>query len=212
MAAIATNSARMSGTVAKQATRPRRMDSLVQWAVLGLVIEHPSYGYELAKRFERAFGRDVGLSKPSYIYTVLDLLHAHGLIEPLPGTGKNARQPKPGYRVTEAGLSAYCERLLEHSRERGQRGRLVARGLALLSRHPEAALAVIDRCAESGLDDARALPSMHSSPRAEAASLAEQLIAEERRIGARSQIPWLEYARTQFKALSANDRTGHGPA
>ena len=28
------------------------MQSAVQWALLGLVIERPSYGYELVKRFE----------------------------------------------------------------------------------------------------------------------------------------------------------------
>jgi DNA-binding PadR family transcriptional regulator len=29
------------------------MRSLVNWALLGLVIERPSYAYELARRFER---------------------------------------------------------------------------------------------------------------------------------------------------------------
>ena len=32
------------------------MQSPVNWALLGLVIERPSYAYELAKRFERTYG------------------------------------------------------------------------------------------------------------------------------------------------------------
>ena len=41
------------------------MQSPVNWALLGLVIERPSYAYELAQRFERTYdGRRSSLSQP----------------------------------------------------------------------------------------------------------------------------------------------------
>jgi DNA-binding PadR family transcriptional regulator len=191
--------------------RPAHTESLVQWALLGLVIERPSYGYELAQRFERSFGQEIGSSSASYIYTSLDVLRRRGLIEPLPGRG-NGRQPKPGYRVTAAGLRIYCERLVQHARERAQRERLLARGLALLAKHPEAAVEVIDRCASVGLERART-SSPAAAPRQRAgASLVERLIEQELRAGAGSELPWLSYARAHFKGLSERTSDSDAPA
>ena len=42
--------------------RSQRMRSIVNWAVLGLVIERPGYAYELAKRFECAYEGALSLS------------------------------------------------------------------------------------------------------------------------------------------------------
>ncbi len=59
------------------------MRSLVSWSLLGLVIERPSYGYELVQRFERTYGDVLELSSPSQIYTALDALQRRSLIEVL---------------------------------------------------------------------------------------------------------------------------------
>jgi DNA-binding PadR family transcriptional regulator len=58
------------------------MRSAVNWAVLGLVIERPSYGYELFQRLERRYG---GVLDPpiSQIYAALNALERASLIEPL---------------------------------------------------------------------------------------------------------------------------------
>ena len=50
------------------------MRSPVNWAVLGLTIERPSYGYEILQRFERNYGELLKLSSPSQIYKALDSL------------------------------------------------------------------------------------------------------------------------------------------
>ncbi len=57
--------------------------STVNWAVLALVIEQPSYGYELGQRFERHFA---GVLEPqiSQIYAALSSLERAALVEPLP--------------------------------------------------------------------------------------------------------------------------------
>src|SRR5450755_3254873 len=86
--------------VSKRDTGP--MQSAVHWALLGLVIERPSYGYELAHRFEHAYAGMLHLSGISYVYTALDTLQRRGLIEEIAGT-RAGRQPKPRYRATSDG-------------------------------------------------------------------------------------------------------------
>src|ERR1700686_2678289 len=99
------------------------MQSAVHWALLGLVIERPSYGYELAHRFEHAYAGMLHLSGISYVYTALDTLQRRGLIEEIAGT-RAGRQPKPRYRATSEGVLAYQERLTEQIQEDMRRARL----------------------------------------------------------------------------------------
>src|ERR1700731_241869 len=57
------------------------MQSLVNWALLGLVIERPSYAYELAQRFERTYEGVLSLSSISHVYTALGTLRDRSLVE-----------------------------------------------------------------------------------------------------------------------------------
>ena len=84
------------------------MRSPVNWAVLGLMIERPSYGYEILQRFERNYGELLRLSSPSQIYTALDSLADRGMIEATAETAPDvaSRQPRltlPGPRPRESG-------------------------------------------------------------------------------------------------------------
>src|SRR5580692_904308 len=121
------------------------MRSPVNWAVLGLMIERPSYGYEILQRFERNYGDLLKLSSPSQIYTALDSLVDRGMIEATrePSPGVSSRQPRLHYRATEEGISSYQEHLMGQAEEDRRRSSLFARELAALA--PEAALAVLDR-------------------------------------------------------------------
>src|ERR1019366_9433026 len=86
------------------------MRSPVSWALLGLVIERPSYGYELVQRFERTYGDALELSSPSQIYTALEALERRSLIEKLPDDDPSTdvgRQPKPHYRASGDGVGGY---------------------------------------------------------------------------------------------------------
>ena len=56
------------------------MRSLVNWALLGLVIDRPSYAYELARRFEREYKDALSLSSVSHVYTALGTLKDRALI------------------------------------------------------------------------------------------------------------------------------------
>ena len=117
------------------------MRSLVNWALLGLVIDRPSYAYELAQRFERTFGDALSLSSISHVYTALGTLKDRELIEEIPGT-REGRQPKPYYRATERGLGDYQAWLAGQISEDRQRQRIFVLQLSALARHPQAALEI----------------------------------------------------------------------
>ena len=179
------------------------MQSAVQWALLGLVIERPSYGYELAQRFETAYAGMLHLSGVSYVYTALDTLQRRGLIAEIPGT-RSGRQPKPRYRATTDGVDSYKERLTEQIQEDFRRSRLFARQLAVFAHEPEMALEVIERYGVACLEEASqaAIPTPAPHPGDPGSGLAARLISEESRLAMEAKLPWVEYARRELKALA----------
>jgi len=188
--------------------RPKRnaspMQSAVHWALLGLVIERPSYGYELAQRFEHAYAGMLQLSGISYVYTALDTLQCRRMIEEIPGT-RTGRQPKPRYRATTEGVRSYQQRLIVQMREDFRRSRLFARQLAVLAQEPEMALDVIEHYGQECLAEAgdTPLPALRGDCEDAATGLAARLVSEERRLAIESRLPWIDYARREFRALAA---------
>jgi DNA-binding PadR family transcriptional regulator len=181
------------------------MQSAVHWALLGLVIERPSYGYELAQRFEQTYEGMLELSGFSYIYTALDTLRCRGLVEEIPGMGSE-RQPKLGYRATTEGVRNYHQRLIAQMREDFRRSRLFARQLAVLAGQPELALDVIESYGRACLEEAgeAQLPDIESACEDRDSGLAERLVSQERRLAMEARLPWIDYARREFKALVAD--------
>lgn len=190
------------------------MHSPVNWAMLGLVIERPSYAYELANRFERVYAGVLSLSSTSHAYSALGALRERGMIEEIPGT-RGGRQPKPHYRPTAAGLEHYREWLVDQTHEDRRRQRLLVLQLAALGRSPEAALEIVERCERACLREASALPI---PPRAPApapapgpgADLTARLLAEEGRLETGAKLAWAEYARREFTALVQARRDNGG--
>jgi DNA-binding PadR family transcriptional regulator len=188
--------------------RPSRgagpMQSAVHWALLGLVIERPSYGYELAHRFESAYEGMLQLSGFSYVYTALDTLQCRGMIEEIPGT-RTGRQPKPRYRATAEGISSYQDRLIAQMREDFRRSRLFARQLAVFAQNPAMALEVIERYGQACLEEAGEIPVLPPTDTCPdpISGLASRLVSEERRLAMGARLPWIDYARREFKALLA---------
>jgi DNA-binding PadR family transcriptional regulator len=181
--------------------------SPVSWALLGLVIERPSYGYELVQRFERTYGDALELSSPSQIYTALDALKRRSLIEEiaLPDPAPDVpRQPKPHYRATAAGVHDYQDRLIAQVGEERRRSRLFARQLAALESH--AALAVIEHYEQVCLEEAKRTPMTAAGDALldGAAGLAARLVREEDRLTVGARLSWIEYARHELAALAAD--------
>lgn len=179
------------------------MQSAVHWALLGLVIERPSYGYELAHRFEHTYAGMLHLSGVSYVYTALDTLQRREMIEEIPGT-RTGRQPRPRYRATAEGVHSYKERLIAEIHEDFRRSRLFARQLAVFAHEPEMALEVIERYGEACLEEASKTPVAPppESPADAVAGLASRLISEEGRLAMEAKLPWVDYARREFRALA----------
>jgi DNA-binding PadR family transcriptional regulator len=180
------------------------MRSPVNWALLGLMIERPSYGYELVQRFERTYGELLTLSSASQIYNALDALVRRGLIEEVvtsAAQGSAVRQPKLHYRATDDGVRRYQDRLIAQVSEDRRRTHLFARELAALD--PQAALAVIDRYEQLCLESAVKTPPHSAEGKAPeaAANMANRLASEDERLAMEAKLPWIEYARREFKAL-----------
>jgi DNA-binding PadR family transcriptional regulator len=174
------------------------MRSLVNWALLGLIIDRPSYAYELAQRFERTYDGALALSSVSHIYVALGTLKERELVEEIAGT-RSGRQPKPHYRATPAGVELYRDWLVEQIGDDRQRQRLFVLQLAALTRDPETALEVIDRVEATCLEEAgeSQLPGQGD----EGPQMVERLIGEERRLAIGARLAWVEYAREQLRAL-----------
>jgi DNA-binding PadR family transcriptional regulator len=183
--------------------RSQPPQSQVQWGLLALVIERPSYGYELATRFERAYEGALRLSSTSYAYTALQALEEHGLVEEVAGVG-GGRQPKPIYRATSAGVAALKEQLISEVSEDRRRSRVSARKLAVFAREPDVALTLIDRIREACLKEAVQPPRPKSETSTDpdpASCLAARLAAEEDRLAIDAKLRWLDYAARELTAL-----------
>jgi DNA-binding PadR family transcriptional regulator len=183
------------------------MRSPVNWALLGLVIQRPSYGYELVQRFERTYANTLELSSRSQIYTALDSLSRRGLIEHAqPERVEDAvRQPKLHYMATKAGICSYEHWLIEQMSEDRRRSRLIAQQFAALS--PEHALRVLERCAEACLDAIGTMPEDDEQQRPDRCeALAERLAGEEERLRAGAMLSWIEYARSELSAAARRTR------
>ncbi len=172
--------------------------SPLTWALLGLVIERPSHGYELAQRFKHTYDDTLALNNPKNIYRLLETLIDHGLIEETKPSARDKparnRLPKPRYRATTHGQRTYEEWLVAQMRQEFDQQRLFARQLAMLE--PEAALEVLERYEREYLDEETdETPSKASHE----GGIAENLAQEDERLKLSTTLTWLQYARRELK-------------
>jgi DNA-binding PadR family transcriptional regulator len=178
------------------------MHSPVNWALLGLIIERPSYAYELAHRFERTYEGVLSLSSVSHVYTALTTLKGRALIEEIAGT-RTGRQPKPRYRATTKGLADYRGWLLSQLSEDRRRQRLFVLQLTALARDPQAALDLVEDYERACLQEAGNTPLEHEDGAAAegASALVARLTSEEHRLAVGAKLAWAQYARRELSAL-----------
>ncbi len=178
------------------------MQSSVNWALLGLVIERPSYAYELARRFERTYGAVLSLSSVSHIYTALHALESRSLVREIPGT-RVGRQPKPRYEATVVGVEGYAQWLAGQLDEDRRRQGLFVLALSTFTQNPRGALEILARYERACLAEA----GKTSLPRRDAggnhvSSLSERLLNEETRLALGARLEWVQYARRELNALA----------
>ncbi len=108
--------------------------------------------------------------------------------------------------ATAEGVRDYQQRLIAQMREDFRRSRLFARQLAVLAGEPELALDVIESYGQACLEEAgdALLPEVEDVCADRSAGLAERLVSQERRLAMEARLPWVDYARREFKALAAD--------
>jgi DNA-binding PadR family transcriptional regulator len=178
------------------------MHSPVNWALLGLVIERPSYAYELAQRFERTYQNALSLSSVSHVYTALATLKSRALIEEIPGV-RSGRRPRR-FTATAKGLADYREWLLSQLSEDRRRQRLFVLQLAALTRNPREALEIVDDYERECLEQAANTPlgGGQAVASVDGSELAARLIAEEHRLAVGAKLAWAQYARRELSGLA----------
>jgi DNA-binding PadR family transcriptional regulator len=189
--------------------------STVNWAVLGLVIEKPSYGYELLQRFEGRYGEILRVSGPSHVYAALNRLEKAHLIEPAhdgDAPAASERQPKVSYRATADGARAFRRWVGERIRDDEQRIELMGRLIAVGARRLDALGEIVDRYEHECVEAVSRMPLARREPGGERETEHEfttRLVAEERRFALEAQLLWIEFARQELAARAARR---HGAA
>jgi DNA-binding PadR family transcriptional regulator len=185
--------------------------SLVHWALLGLVIERPSYAYNLADRFERRYKDVLALSNTGHVYTALSALESRSMVEEIPGT-RRGRQPRPRYRATAKGLEEYRAWLVSQAGEDRRRHELFVLGLRALTHEPGELLEVLARYEQAWMK-----AGMSTSITREQApvldrisSLFRRLHGEEKRLAAGAKLAWVQYARDEIQALMNGNQQHSG--
>jgi DNA-binding PadR family transcriptional regulator len=180
------------------------MRSPVNWALLGLIVERPSYAYDLAQRFERRYGTVLALSNIGHVYTAMDALEGRKLIEEIPGT-REGRQPKPYYRATAEGVEAYREWLVGQVGEDSRRRQLFVLALAALAGEPGQVVEIVEHCEQAWLSEGMGtrIAGEQGTPRDGLAGLLHRLIEEENRLAVGAKLAWAEYARQELQKLNA---------
>jgi DNA-binding PadR family transcriptional regulator len=170
------------------------MRSAVSWALLALVIERPGYAYELAQRFERTYQGVLALSSVSHVYSAIDALSSRSLVEEVPGS-RDARQPKPRYAATAAGLAQFEAWLIQQVRAERGRQRLLVLQLAALRRRPDADR-ILDR-----FEQAWQWESDHNALAAGDAGhdSLTRLLREESRLTTEAKLSWIGHARRELQ-------------
>ena len=186
------------------------MSSLLDYTVLSLLIEKPSYGYEIRERFERRFGDLMGGTSQSNIYAVLKRLQREAMIEQIAvetAQGSEGR-PRIYYRATGAGGGMFRGWLAKRLRDDQERSELLSRLAATGMRRVEAMLDVIDRYEQECVQEAQRAAQRaaelervgYSRAVDPGAELIEDLIAEERRRSVAARLDWIDYARSRIRA------------
>jgi len=175
------------------------MHSTVNWALLGLIIERPSYAYELAARFERTYDGAIALSSVSHVYTALAALRERGLIRELAGQRETVRSRRR-YQATEEGVNEHAQWLVGQVDEERRRQRVLMVQLGALAKDPAQAAAALDAYENACLQELASAPAHDADRGPGTTRLVARLTGEERRLVIAARIQWVQYARTQLQA------------
>lgn len=179
-----------------------------KYAVLGLVIERPGYGYQLAQRLEERFGAS-GFA-PSGVYSALDQLSRDEFVRAAGGMGGGAARraaPRMIYEATDEGVGHFEAWMLESSPAPPLRDELHMK-IALC--RPANVPRLIDMVYGQELACLGRLQDLKQSAQREAATDAQEwsrlmrVLARDAEIASwKARIEWLQSARELLERLLA---------
>jgi DNA-binding PadR family transcriptional regulator len=176
------------------------MHSPVNWALLGLIIERPSYAFELATRFKRTYDGAIAISSPSHIYTALGTLRERGLVEELDDSTTKQRRR---VQATPQGVAEHAEWMTGQVAEERRRQRVLMAQLGALAHNPERALGALEAYEQACIAEMAAAPAPGSDEGPGVVPLVARLAAEETRLSIAARLRWVQYARAQLSAMAA---------
>jgi DNA-binding PadR family transcriptional regulator len=169
-------------------------------AVLGLLLDRPSWGYELVARFERIFGEQPWEWRvtPTAIYRALNRLEDDGMIEPIGGErgerwiDSKQRRMRQSYRVTGDGARSMREWFGTPMPSSPSQEELLIRVhfgdasdetlRAMLKRHAEVCLIELERIAA-----------------APAETRMQRLVKEDRRLAVQARLSWIDFVLAELR-------------
>jgi DNA-binding PadR family transcriptional regulator len=165
-------------------------------AVLGLVLERPSYGYELVARFDRTFAEQPCAWRvtPQAIYDALLKLEKVTLIEPIceRPPGRSQAASRQVYRATPTGARAMREWLGRPMPSNPSREELLLR-LRFGEGSDHALREMLRLHAVACLEELERIGS------AEAQTRTERLVKEDRRLAVQARLTWIDYALAELR-------------
>lgn len=204
---------------APQRARSRALTSPVTWAVLGLIVERSSYGYELAHRLERRYGDVLPVSSSWRIYAGMNALEKARFIEPVNPQQKleaqrtKSRQPKVEYRATAAGIEAFkgwlASLIHDDPAHIDLLRKLVAGRRVAVIDSADVVRDLVRKYEELCVEEARALShDIPETPASDLGELTERLVLEARRAKLDAYFTWLEHANREIDAYERAQRGG----
>jgi len=173
----------------RQASEGRR------WLVLALVVERPSHGYGIAKRYESRFGWFAPMTS-SGVYAALAQLHEHELLEEIEletvGEISRKRTWRRNYRATAEGVGAYREWVAERMGEDAWQADLSERVASVSILGVSGLIEVVERHQQDCLETMRALPPRDADrvPDGGVSELAVWLAVDQHRRALDARLAW----------------------
>lgn len=203
----------MAGTNFDAAYPPAEGRSPQSWLVLGLVIERPSHGYEIARRYEARFGWLLPIGSSS-LYAALERLRRDGLLEEIAEdepVGDARSRGRRCLRATRVGAQSYRGWLAGRMRDNPQRFELLGRLASSAVLGVRGAIDVLERFEAECIGDLKALPLLDERVGAgecDAGELARWLAVDRQRRALRADLDWAADARKAV-LLYAEQHEGH---
>ena len=187
-----------------------------KYAVLGLVIERPGYGYQLAQRLRERF--DASAFAPSGVYSALDQLSRDELVRcagEMTRAGPRRAAPRMIYEATPAGREHFEAWMLGSSAAPPLRDELHMKIALCRPRNLRRLIDMVygqELACMGRLRDLSRLGEQEASGEKEWTRLMRVLARDAEIAMWRSRIEWLQSARAQLGRLVEDSRGTGGPA